>query len=788
MRSRRFARGACALSVVFALAFLTSAHAGSADTIDARRNAWLDHIVKLELQQGPVKTWVDSYRWSIAHACLMRGVRLNEANRYLSEVTWASLSRGLIFDTDVQVTDLIRTYLEFRDDDRLSPAAKAHLKRMLTEWRVPHPDRNRDADRAYEWPDEYTENHSLNILVGAYLIDHALGRDRTLHKGLLERFLGDRARWGWSEFNSVRYGMVTAKALVLLADFAPDASLQTAGKMYLDLLAIQFSTRCLNYWQGVPCSRGGSLSPTHDAFEPAARLWFGDPDPKAAYTGADHIVHFLASSYRPPRVATTLHDDPVARGRCVYTQVATSGAAKLRVPIVVYVSPYVTMAAAQGSGSYYDGRYASIRFASGRDRAVTCSYGGQRTMFQHGNVLATFGTVDWHGEFTRESRGNFSVAGDGNAYVGQVDLAEGCHLLMVADKDQYEDLTKFAAALTGLEPAFQDGVLTWRTPEGQTVRMVNKKMDDRWRFVEAFVDDVPVRIDRNLLFDSPYTRSVRDSKIVEVALGGRKWAMDFRDDAAPQIRAAEEAALTALPADTLAGPAGIEWVYIPAGEFVLGSPAGEGRANERPQRWVRVDGFYISKTEVTAGQYRAYLEDNPGRPQPPPWLWQEWGKTAEYPMTWVSWDEAADFCKWLSKKTGAACRLPTEAEWEKAATGFAHQPHPWGEGYDGSQSGSPNETYLPVKSKLMDRSPFGVMDMAGNAWEWCADWYDKNAYAAATDANPTGPATGVMRVVRGCGWNYDPDTFRVSYRTSFGPDQRSVHVGFRVVRELKPWP
>ena len=92
--------------------------------------------------------------------------------------------------------------------------------------------------------------------------------------------------------------------------------------------------------------------------------------------------------------------------------------------------------------------------------------------------------------------------------------------------------------------------------------------------------------------------------------------------------------------------------------------------------------------------------------------------------------------------------------------------------------------YLEVGSKPLDRSPFGVLDMAGNVWEWCGDWYDARAYTLPQTRNPIGPPQGAARVVRSCGWNYDPDTFRISFRSSYDPRQRTPHIGFRVVREL----
>ena len=216
----------------------------------------------------------------------------------------------------------------------------------------------------------------------------------------------------------------------------------------------------------------------------------------------------------------------------------------------------------------------------------------------------------------------------------------------------------------------------------------------------------------------------------------------------------------------------------------MGSPLTEGRENERPQRWVHVDGFYLAKTEVTAGQYRAYLAANRKAAQPPEWYWKERAKTDDYPMAWVNWSEANAFCQWLSRQDGGSYRLPTEAEWEKAAKGFSHRAYPWGEEYDGTQSGTRNGTYAPVGSKETDVSPFGALDMAGNLWEWCADWFGAKYYEAAPVRSPKGPDSGEFRSLRGCGWNFDPDTFRCSYRTRFSPQERSLHIGFRVVREL----
>ena len=150
-------------------------------------------------------------------------------------------------------------------------------------------------------------------------------------------------------------------------------------------------------------------------------------------------------------------------------------------------------------------------------------------------------------------------------------------------------------------------------------------------------------------------------------------------------------------------------------------------------------------------------------------------------MTWVSWEEAENFCRWLSSRSGRKFRLPTEAEWEKAASGYAHRVYPWGDSYDGTQSGTKNGIYAPAGEHPLDVSPFGVRGMAGNAWEWCGDWYGADAYATMPYSNPHGSELGKQRVLRGCGWNFDPDTFRCSYRSRLEPMERTVHIGFRVV-------
>ena len=765
-----------------------AAEKGTDKGYEARRAEYLANYAKRPLKQGPnPRTWVDVERWCVAHACLATGTRLDEANQYLSEVQWASLWHGLVADSDVQVTDLLRTYLEFRESDLLSGRAKTHLKQLFEGWQVPNTDRNRRADETYQWPCEYTENHSLNILAGSYLIDTVLGRDRSLRKGLLQRFLQDRAKWGWSEFHSPNYAAVTAKALTCLVDFAPDKPIAESARMSLDILAYEFANHSLRHWRGVPFARGARSQSNNasNSFYELARLWFGDRAENAQYRGGNFLAHLLTSKYRPPEGADWLVNHPDERGRYVMNEVATTGPAKLRVPIVTYVAPNVTMASAQGCGSYYDGCYWSISFASSPGNVITGTYPGGRNILQRGNVMAVFGAVSWHGKLQKGTDGNTTIGGDGKAFVGQIDLDGECHVLMVGDVSEYADEAAFRRAFTSLGAQFDGGVVFWTMPNGKKVRMVNERCGAGWRLVSAWQDDRRIRPDTNLLYDSPQMRSVRGSAQIEVLHDGRKQTYDFCDPEKPRVRTSRRAKLSDLPPDTIEGPLGMQFLHIPAGEFPMGSEAAEGRENERPQRWVHVDGFYVSKTEVKVGQYKQFLAKNPKIPPPPEQYFEGWAKTDDYPMGWVSWDEADAFCTWLSKQDKHTYRLPTEAEWEKAAKGYAHRVYPWGADYDGSQSGTRNGTYAPVGAKATDCSPFGVLDLAGNVWEWCSDWFAPDAYRTGPVRNPRGPETGQFRSLRGCGWNFDPDTFRCSYRSRWDPKRRSIHIGFRVVRELQ---
>jgi formylglycine-generating enzyme required for sulfatase activity len=164
----------------------------------------------------------------------------------------------------------------------------------------------------------------------------------------------------------------------------------------------------------------------------------------------------------------------------------------------------------------------------------------------------------------------------------------------------------------------------------------------------------------------------------------------------------------------------------------------------------------------------------------------------DHPVTLVKFEDANAYCGWLASKTGRAVRLPTEAEWERAARGGVDgRQYPWGDTLDESHA-----HYLPHASDKHERgtapvgsyppNAFNLYDMAGNVWEWVADWYSPDYYARPQYLNPEGPDSGLMRVVRGGAWvNADPRYLRCAYRHKVPPDSYAYSIGFRIAYSLK---
>ncbi len=228
---------------------------------------------------------------------------------------------------------------------------------------------------------------------------------------------------------------------------------------------------------------------------------------------------------------------------------------------------------------------------------------------------------------------------------------------------------------------------------------------------------------------------------------------------------------------------GMVMVYVPAGEFRMGSDIYD---DEKPEHRVYLDGYWIDKTEVTNRMFRKFVKENGYQPEG---IW--WRAASDeniegedkHPVVNVSWNDAVAYCQWAGR------RLPTEAEWEKAARGTDGRKYPWGN--EAPKWGLANiwdrgadgyEYTAPVGSYPEGASPYGVLDMAGNVWEWVADWYDENYYDKSPAKNPAGPTTGELRVVRGGSWLSCVWDIRSADRYWFNPSSYRHNGGFRCSR------
>jgi len=274
---------------------------------------------------------------------------------------------------------------------------------------------------------------------------------------------------------------------------------------------------------------------------------------------------------------------------------------------------------------------------------------------------------------------------------------------------------------------------------------------------------------------------------------------------------------------------GMVMVHVPEGEFVMGAttsrwdrmirPWGGGHAwyhvpDQGPRHRLRLSAFWIDRTEVTVAMFRRFVEETGwvttaereggGRPYRTGPQDQEWPITqgvewrhprapdsearGDHPVVHVSWDDADAYCTW------AEARLPTEAEWEKAARGIDERIYPWGDSFDGlrlnycddqcavywrdSEFDDGYAYTAPVGSYPGGASPYGALDMMGNVWEWVSDWYSESYYSVSPAQDPPGPRSGTQRAMRGGAW-YDLGFFRVTLRWRNEPDDRYEDVGFR---------
>lgn len=251
---------------------------------------------------------------------------------------------------------------------------------------------------------------------------------------------------------------------------------------------------------------------------------------------------------------------------------------------------------------------------------------------------------------------------------------------------------------------------------------------------------------------------------------------------------AEQWATAGAPSPSSHGPDPVPMIIIPAGEFLMGSPEGQGRPDEWPQRSVYLDAFEIDQVEVTNERYMRFVKATGHRPPPDPFgagPLQSIKGLEQLPVVQTTWYDAKAYCTWAQK------RLPTEAEWEKAARGTDGRLYPWGNdpptprraNFD--REWDDQRTLHAVGSLPEGDSPYGVKDMAGNAREWVADWYDADYYAQAPDRNPQGPEKkGVVRSIRGGSWHSPANDIRAAARGRGGFALQTHGTGFRCARSL----
>lgn len=241
------------------------------------------------------------------------------------------------------------------------------------------------------------------------------------------------------------------------------------------------------------------------------------------------------------------------------------------------------------------------------------------------------------------------------------------------------------------------------------------------------------------------------------------------------------------------GTKGRDMVVVAAGEFMMGCNSkrdGHCDRDERPYHAVYLDAFYIDRHEVKNADYLECVKNDACRPAR---TYPDFDGP-EQPVVGVSWDDAANYCRWAGKS------LPTEAQWEKAARGTDGRVYPWGSSWCGCDCaiqeyrqsyGCGKDATWTVGSAARGASPYGALDMAGNVWEWVSDWYGAGYYSDSPKENPPGPASGEKRVKRGGGYANTRTYLRASDRSPSPPSVASDSTGFRcalaVPEELGPY-
>ena len=251
-----------------------------------------------------------------------------------------------------------------------------------------------------------------------------------------------------------------------------------------------------------------------------------------------------------------------------------------------------------------------------------------------------------------------------------------------------------------------------------------------------------------------------------------------------------------------------ELARIPAGEFLMG--AADADEDQRPIHRVYVGEFLIGRFPVSNDEYARFVSET-GYPPPSvdavplvaagreamfrelaaPYIWQDSTPPpgrGSHPVVLVAYDDALAYCEWLAHTLQRIVRMPTEAEWEKAARGGVDgRKYPWGNDIDSSRGNFLDDAAVKHQrgtraTGTYEPNGYGLYDIVGNVWEWVSDWYSADYYGMGESRDPRGPASGTMRIVRGGSWlNHDPSMLRCAYRHKVPADTFAYSIGFRIV-------
>ena len=225
-------------------------------------------------------------------------------------------------------------------------------------------------------------------------------------------------------------------------------------------------------------------------------------------------------------------------------------------------------------------------------------------------------------------------------------------------------------------------------------------------------------------------------------------------------------------------------VLIPEGYFLMGKDRDDGAQDETPVHRVWVDAFLIERYEVTNSQYAKFVEESGYRPVGPWYLYSSLERNT-HPVVAITWNDAASYAIWYGK------RLPSEAEWEKAArAGKISEPYPWSKNelrnngccYENEKKGDGIPPTYPVGS--FKPNGYGIYDMHGNVYEWCADWYEASYYSTSPEKNPLGAPTGLQKVIRGGSWASTNWLIRAAHRGRINPKLWATDIGFRCAQDV----